>query len=73
MPLRACLVDISKVWDGLGLGGESPDKVTAEELAAHQREFEEYNKAQKIRAIARDYLDTDSEGWLPPGTDVELK
>ncbi|GIZ49875.1 hypothetical protein CKM354_001289300 [Cercospora kikuchii] len=73
MPLRACLIEISKVWNELGLEGACPIDFTAEELEGHEREFEEYNKFQKIRAIARECLDTDSEGWLPPGTDVELK
>ncbi|CAK1356462.1 unnamed protein product [Cercospora beticola] len=73
VPLRACLIEISKVWNEFDLEGECPIDFTAEELAVHEREFEEYEKVQKIHAITRDYLDTDSEGWLPPGTDVELK
>ncbi|PPJ50234.1 hypothetical protein CBER1_07207 [Cercospora berteroae] len=73
VPLRACLIEISKVWEDVGLEGECPINFTAEELAAHEREFEEYSNFHKIRAIAREYLDTDSEGWLPPGADVEMK
>lgn len=73
VPLRACLIEMSKVWNEIGLEGECPIDLTAEGLTVHEREFEEYSKVQRIRAIARELLDTDSEGWLPPGTDVELK
>ncbi|KAM3415171.1 hypothetical protein BST61_g10293 [Cercospora zeina] len=73
VPLRACLIEISKVWDEIDVNGDCPINFTTEQLESHERDFEEYENFHKVRAIARKYLDTDSEGWIPPGTDVEVK
>ncbi|CAK3795388.1 Hypothetical predicted protein [Lecanosticta acicola] len=73
VPFRACLIELSKVWEETGCAGKCPIQFTPEDLAKHERDFEEYSNFHRIRAIARKYLDTDSEGWIPPGTDVEVK
>lgn len=72
-PLRACLIEMSKVWDEAGFAGTCPIQFTAAELANHEREYEDYEIHQRIQDIARDVLDTDSEGWIPPGIDIDAK
>ncbi|KAI5356527.1 Putative aminoglycoside phosphotransferase, protein kinase-like domain superfamily [Septoria linicola] len=73
VPLRACLIELPKGWEESDLAGECPIEFTPEDLLKHEEEFEDYSSFHRIRAIAREYLDTDTEGWIPPGTDIEFK
>ncbi|KAF2206478.1 hypothetical protein CERZMDRAFT_103380 [Cercospora zeae-maydis SCOH1-5] len=73
VPVRACLAEIAEVWDQIGAKGECPIHFTAAQLTTHEREFEEYENFHKVQAIARKYLRTDSEGWLPPGADADSR
>lgn len=72
-PLRACLIEMSTVWEEGGFEGMCPIQFTTEQLVDHEREYEEHEIHHRIRAIARDLLDTDSEGWIPPGIDIGAK
>ncbi|SMR44112.1 unnamed protein product [Zymoseptoria tritici ST99CH_3D1] len=73
VPLRACLIELAKDWEALGCAGKCPIEFTADDLDRHERQFQDYSIFHQIQTIARECLDTDSEGWLPPGVDVNVK
>lgn len=73
VPLRACLIAIAETWDEAGLSGACPLNFSEEDIAKHQQEFEEYRDYHKIHELAREYLDTDTDGWIAPDDDFEMK
>jgi hypothetical protein len=66
VPLRACLIEISSSWRELGLPGVCPYSFRDDEIYVHELQFQEYQEWHKVREFAREYLDTDEDGWIPP-------
>lgn len=73
LPLRECLIEISQNWSDLGFSGECPFSFTEEEIQIHGRQFAGYENWHQVQAIARECLDTDTEGWISPQLDFENK
>jgi hypothetical protein len=73
IPLRACLIQIAGVWDGVGFRGQCPFNFNEEDIQKHNQQFQEYRDFHEIQEIARKFLDTDSEGWISPQLDFTSK
>ena len=69
VPLHPCLTQIVESWQRMGLPEPWPIHFTFAEIASHERQFSEYTQRREIQEIAQKYLDTDAEGWIPPGAD----
>ncbi|KAH7395252.1 kinase-like domain-containing protein [Phaeosphaeria sp. MPI-PUGE-AT-0046c] len=69
IPLRACLIELSKVWNDLGCTGQCPATFSEEDLERHERHFQEYRDYHEIHELARNILGTDFEGWISPQVD----
>jgi len=72
-PLRACLIEIFHSWHELGLPGECPFTFQEGDIHKHEEEFEEYEKWHHAREFAKEYLDTDADGWISPELDFAKK
>ncbi|KAJ5211222.1 Aminoglycoside phosphotransferase [Penicillium cf. griseofulvum] len=73
VPLRACLIEISRSWSELGFHGECPYTFSQQDIDEHERQFAEYQAWHDVRALAEECLDTDSDGWIPPQLDIDEK
>lgn len=73
VPLRACLIRIFESWGEMGFPDPCPIHFTSAEIAAHERQSSEYTQWYEIQDVARNYLDTDSEGWVSPEADWAKK
>ncbi|KAI1977055.1 hypothetical protein LOZ53_002478 [Ophidiomyces ophidiicola] len=62
--LRACLAELFQLWRALDISGECPISFSAEELSDIEQEFERYRERSGIQEFAREYLETDVEGWI---------
>lgn len=71
LPLRECLIEISRSWKEIGFGGECPYSLTKDDLLTHERQFEEYSEWNKVQRLAQEILQTDSEGWISPEIDID--
>ncbi|KAF2429614.1 hypothetical protein EJ08DRAFT_270470 [Tothia fuscella] len=71
--LRACLIELSQTWEELRFPGPCPMSFTEEQIKAHDIEFEEYLERHRIQKFAREYLDTDTDGWISPEIDFNEK
>jgi hypothetical protein len=69
VPLCACLIELSDVWNDVGFTGECPFSFSEDDLQRHIREFQAYRDFQKVQDVARKLLATDSEGWIDPRRD----
>ena len=60
------VIETSKHWSELGLEGPCPISLpSAEELAAHQRDYKLFKAAQTLRDQLVNLLDVSSDGWVP--------
>ncbi|KAF2127066.1 hypothetical protein P153DRAFT_295386, partial [Dothidotthia symphoricarpi CBS 119687] len=73
IPLRACLIQLSKSWQDLGFAGDCPFSFSEDDIQKHNQEFEEFRDFHRIQEIARKHLVTDSEGWVAPQLDFTIK
>ncbi|KAF2463512.1 uncharacterized protein BDR25DRAFT_383569 [Lindgomyces ingoldianus] len=73
VPLRACLIEISKTWTDLGFIDQCPVSFSEDDLQRHERQFQEYRDYHKIHELARKILGTDFEGWITPQVDFATK
>ncbi|KAF2845642.1 hypothetical protein T440DRAFT_502359 [Plenodomus tracheiphilus IPT5] len=73
VPLRTYLIAIADVWNEAGFSGDCPCKFSEDEKQRYQQEFQEYRDHQKIYQIAREYIGTDTDGWIGPDDDFEEK
>ncbi|GME52246.1 hypothetical protein PMIN01_08113, partial [Neofusicoccum parvum] len=64
---------MAETWDESGFSGDCPLKFNKDETAKNQQDFEEYRDYHKIHELAREYLDTDADGWIAPDDDFEMK
>ncbi|KZF22374.1 hypothetical protein L228DRAFT_261549 [Xylona heveae TC161] len=65
VPLRNCLLRISRDWSDLGLPGTCPFEFTREELADYDKQVEDYEVTTQLRNFIADALCTDDTGWYP--------
>ncbi|KAJ0424710.1 kinase-like domain-containing protein [Aspergillus carlsbadensis] len=70
-PLRESLLEISRHWSDLGFSGDCPYSFSAEEVAAHERDFAAYEERRDLRRFAMEALSTDEDGWIAPQVDFE--
>jgi hypothetical protein len=73
VPLRACLIELSKVWHDLGFTGPCPVKFSEAEMQTHEQQFEAYRNFHGVQELARKILGTDVEGWIAPQLDFMAK
>lgn len=73
VPLRACLIAIADVWNKTGFSGDCPCNYSEDEIQKYEQEFQDYRDHHKIYELAREYLGTDSDGWIAPDDDFEEK
>ena len=60
------LIETSQAWKNLGFSGSCPFSTpSAEELAAHQQEYELFKAAYKLKYDLATLLNTTSDGWVP--------
>lgn len=69
IPLRTCLIRIFENWEQMGFPDSCPIHFTSAEIASHEKLLSEYTQWYEIQDFAQNYLDTDAEGWVPPGAD----
>ena len=69
IPLRSCLIQIFEDWEEMGFLGPCPIHFKPAEIASHEQLFLEYTRWNEIQDFAKKYLDTDADGWVPPGAD----
>ena len=67
VPLRTCLIQIVENWGQMGFSDPCPIHFTAAEIASHENQYLDYTRWYEIQQFAQNYLDTDAEGWVPPG------
>ena len=65
--LRTYLIQSVENWEQKGLPDRCPIHFTSAELASHERQSSECTQWREIQDFAHNYLDTDAEGWVPPG------
>lgn len=63
--LRQELIDLSQRWSELGLPGCCPYQPTAEELADHAKQYEDFETFQQLKLFLKRSLDAESDGWVP--------
>ncbi|KAF1846161.1 uncharacterized protein K460DRAFT_313337 [Cucurbitaria berberidis CBS 394.84] len=73
IPLRACLIELSKVWNDLGFIDQCPVNFSEDDLQIHEQQFQKYRDSHKVHELARKILSTDFEGWVPPQVDFAAK
>lgn len=73
LPLRACLIEIFQSWNDLGFPGKCPYSFNKEDIDEHDTQFQEYENWHKAYKLAKKCLDTDEDGWIPPGMDISEK
>lgn len=62
--VRQDLIDLSMKWTELGLSGKCPYAPSAEELAEHQAQWEDFESSMKLKSGLMKMLDTNSDGWV---------
>lgn len=65
--LRQELIDVSNRWTELGLPGQCPYQPTPEELAEHEKQYEDFETVQQLTMFLKRALDAESDGWVPAG------
>lgn len=73
VPVSTCLIEIFKNWEQMGFPDSCPIQFTSTELACHETLWSEYTEWREIQYFAQKYLDTDADGWIPPGADWAKK
>lgn len=73
VPLRECLIEVSRSWKDMQIPGEPLIVFTEKEILDHEKKFKEYEKWHAVRSFARQYLSTDFEGWISPELDFGEK
>ncbi|KAH6638729.1 kinase-like domain-containing protein [Boeremia exigua] len=73
VPLRVCLIAIADVWKEAGFTGDCPYEFSKGEIERYQHEFQKYRDHHKICELAREYLGTDTDGWIAPDDDFNEK
>lgn len=63
--LRQELVELSQRWSELGLPGCCPYQPTEEEVAEHNKRYEDFETVQKLKLVLMRALDSNSDGWVP--------
>lgn len=59
------LVELCQKWNELGLDGSPPYQLTAEELAEHARQWNDFQDAVNLKNGIAQALNTNEEGWVP--------
>ena len=73
IPLRTCLIRIFENWKQMGFQDPCPIQFTPAEITSHEQQLSGYTQWHEIQDFAQRCLDTDAEGWVPPGTDWPKK
>lgn len=62
---RQELLDLSESWPDLGLPGTSPYQPSDEVIAAHRKDWEDYETVQRLRSFMFKMVGSNSDGWVP--------
>ena len=66
IPLREILIRVYKGWSLFGLPEDCPFTFTETEMEKHEKELLYHRQLAELQTIARQQLETDDEGWVPP-------
>jgi hypothetical protein len=61
---RQELIELSQRWKGIGLPGECPYQPSAEELAKHIPQYEEFEMRQGFKDLLNEMTGSNAEGWV---------
>ncbi len=73
IPLRTCLIRIFEGWERIGFPDPCPIHFSPSQIVSHEQQLSEYSQWYEVQDFAKKYLDTDAEGWVPPGADWARK
>jgi len=65
--LRAELIAISKEWNNLGLSGVCPYQPGEDELALHEKRYEDFQTVQRLKSYLARVFYGSADGWVPNG------
>ena len=71
--LRACLVEMYKVWRDLGFTAPCPIHFSEDDLQRHEQQFDTHRNFHAVHDFAQKILGSDFEGWIAPEFDFEAK
>lgn len=71
LPVRNYLIKIFQNWSQFQLSEDCPYKFSQEEIAQHQKQFDEYKDWIEMRQRTQEMLGCNDGGWVPPGVDFE--
>ena len=66
--LRQELIELSQVWEKLGLPGSCPYQPTAVELDQHIKEWEDFQSLQTLKLFLIRSINSNTDGWVDPET-----
>lgn len=69
--LRACMAEFYRSWSTFGLATDCPVSFTEQELTEIEDNFKLYRDWHDVQEFAREYLDTDTDGWVHPDFDFK--
>ncbi|KAL9595894.1 MAG: hypothetical protein Q9219_006162 [cf. Caloplaca sp. 3 TL-2023] len=64
--LERDLIEVSSRWTELGLPNDCPYPLpTSDEMSTHNKGYDDFKVAQKLKQELMSHLDTPSDGWVP--------
>lgn len=63
--VRSDLIDLARKWNALSLPGSCPYQPTQDELAVHEKNYEDFESVLSLKAWLMQALGTTSDGWVP--------
>ncbi|KAL8724042.1 MAG: hypothetical protein Q9166_008166 [cf. Caloplaca sp. 2 TL-2023] len=73
VPLHTCLAKICDTWGQLGSPEPCPLQFPLSEIDTFNQRSTDYKQWYEVQDIAKQYLDTDAEGWVAPQLDFTEK
>ncbi|CEL03733.1 hypothetical protein ASPCAL04879 [Aspergillus calidoustus] len=65
VPIRECLIQLSKDWSLLDLHGDCPFQITENERTTHEKQKSKYEDTLYLWDLVKSQLHTDNSGWVP--------
>ncbi|TKX21464.1 hypothetical protein C1H76_6538 [Elsinoe australis] len=62
---RSDMIDLFKAWKDLGLPGSCPYQPTEEEIAAHEKQYEDFKASHSLKTWLSRTFEIGSDGWVP--------
>lgn len=62
---RSDMIDLFRAWKDLGLPGECPYQPTEDEIAAYEKQYEDFKASHALKTWLSRTFEIGSEGWVP--------